>query len=355
MAARNRTTGVATSGLREFEQHIAGRYLEHILALVVHEPPDRVQAAFATAGLDYNQLRRAPPQLHSYDLYALLHALNRDDCCPGICLRFGLARDLLDLGVLGYTVLSCRDLGTAIQVVAKYHRLTSDAFELTLTSDEDWTVVRQWVKPQHVRHRAVIDEEHVTGIWRVIASLMPAEWTTTRMHIQFAHAEPPYGELYRELMPCKQTFSAAETFIAFPTAWGKLPIQTADQTVEEVCESQCDLVLNELDPAGSLVDDLRRLILTVPANRAYKLEDYASKMLMSTRTLERRLAAAGTSYRNVDNEIRMHQAAQYLALGYLSNQQIADILNYSQPSTFYRAFKSWQGITPNQYRENLAV
>jgi AraC-like DNA-binding protein len=346
---------MATSGLREFEQHIAGRYLERILALVRHEPLHRVRAAFAAAGLDYDRVRREPDKYPDYDLYALLHELNRDEYCPGICLRFGLARDLLDLGVLGYTVLSCRDLRTAIQIIAKYHRLTSDAFELTLTSDDDWTYVRQWVKPQRVRHRVVIDEEHVTGIWLVIASLMPDEWATTDMHIQFAHAKSSYGELYRELMPCKQTFSATETFIAFPTAWGGKPIQTADNTVEEVCESQCDLVLNELDPAGSLVDDLRRLILTVPANRAYKLEDFASKMLMSTRTLERRLAAAGTSYRNVNNEIRMHQAAQYMAMGYLSNQQIADILNYSQPSTFYRAFKSWHGVTPNRYRENLAV
>ena len=345
-------SNIATSGLREFEQHIATRYLERILTLVRHEPLDRVSAAFAGAGLDYGRLRRERDNSPDYDLYALLHELNRDEYCPGICLRFCLARDLLDLGVLGYTVLSCPDLGTAMQVIVKFHRLTSDAFELTLTNDDEWTIVRQWVKPQRVRHRIVIDEEHVTGIWRMIASLMPDEWVTTDVQVQFAHAEPPYGELYRELLPCRQTFSAVETFIAFPKAWLELPIQTADQTVEEVCESQCDLVLNELDPAGRLVDDLRRLILTVPANRAYKLDDIARKMLMSTRTLERRLAAAGTSYRKVDNEIRMHQAAQYMAMGYLSNQQIAHVLNYSQPSTFYRAFKSWHGVTPNQYREN---
>ena len=343
---------MATSGLREFEQHISARYLARILALVRHEPLDRVQAAFVGAGLDYDHLRREPAKSLDYDLYALLHELNRDEFCPGICLRFGLARDLLDLGVLGYTILSCRDLGTAMQAIVKFQRLTSDAFELTLTSDDEWTIARQWVKPQRGRHRVVINEEHVTGVWLMIDSLMLDEWARTDVHIQFAHTEPRYAELYRERLPCKQTFGAAETSIKFPTAWLELPIQTADHTVVEVCESQCDLVLNELDPAGRLVDDLRRLIMEVPANRSYKLEDIARKMLMSTRTLERRLAAAGTSYRNVDNEIRMHLAAQYMAMGYLSNQEIAHILNYSQPSAFYRAFRSWHGVTPNQYREN---
>lgn len=338
------------SRLKDFERHSASRYLERILALVKNEPVHVVRAAFARAGLDYDRIRREPGEFLLYDLYALLHALNREEYFPGICLRFGLARDLLDLGVLGYTILSCQDLGAAAEIIVKYHRLTSDAFDVTLTRDGNQTFIRQWVKPQHVERRVVIDEEHVTGIWTVLHSLLPDVLAKTDIEIQLAHAEPSYGELYRELLPCKLSFGTQETFVAFPTEWLGLPLQTAADTVEAVCESQCDLVLDELNPADRLVDDLRRLMLAVPANRALKLEDYARKMLLSVRTLERRLEAAGTSFRNVDNEIRMQLAAQYLSLGYLSNTEIAHMLNYSQPSTFYRAFKNWHGVTPKEFR-----
>jgi AraC-like DNA-binding protein len=338
------------SRLRDFERHSAGRYLERILALVGNEPLQEVRAAFAQAGLDYDRMRRAPDEFLLYDLYVLLHALNRDEKFPGICLRFGLARDLLDLGVLGYTILSCQDLGTAAKIIVKYHRLTSDAFDVTLTRDGNRTFIRQWVKPQHVERRVVIDEEHVTGIRVVLHSLLPDVLIDADIEIQLAHSEPSYGELYRELLPCKLSFGTQETFVAFPTEWLGLPLQTAADTVEAVCESQCDLVLNELNPSDRLVDDLRRLMLAVPANRALKLEDCARKMLLSARTLERRLQTAGTSFRNVDNEIRMQLAAQYLSLGYLSNKEIAHMLNYSQPSTFYRAFKNWHGVTPKEFR-----
>jgi AraC-like DNA-binding protein len=335
--------------LQEFEEQIAGRYLERILKLAKDEPLEQVRMAFAQAGLDYDRARRNPGGIVRYDIYRLLHELNRDAYCPGICLRFGLARDLLDLGVLGYAVLSCRDLGMAMQIIVKFHRLTSNAFEMAITKEGEWTIARQWIKPQYARWRVVIDEEHVTGIWRVISSLLHSEPSMTETRIEFAHSEPKYGSLCQELLGGTPVFGASETSIRFPTAWLSRPVHTADKTVEQVCESQCDQLVEQMQPAGDLVDDIRRLILTVPPNCAPKLDAIASNMLTSTRTLERRLHAAGTSFRKIENEVRMQLAAQYLALGYMSATEIAYMLGYSQPGTFYRAFKKWYGVTPKIY------
>lgn len=64
----------------------------------------------------------------------------------------------------------------------------------------------------------------------------------------------------------------------------------------------------------------------------------------------RRLNAASTSFRAIDNEVRMELSVQYMALGYRSNKEIAHRLNCAQSSTFYRAFENWHGITPKEYR-----
>lgn len=336
--------------MRDFERQIAGRYLHRLLGLLKDSPLEQVRKAFIESGLDYDRLRHNPGAFVHYDLYKLLHELNRDACCPGICLRFGLARDLLDLGVLGYAALSCRDLGMAMQVIVKYHRLTSSAFEMAITEDGEWTIARQWIKPQYARWRVVIDEEHVTGIWRVICSLLHSAPGMAETRVEFAHAEPTYSGLCRDLLGCMPVFGAPETSIAFPTAWLSQPVRTADETVEQVCELQCDQLVEQLRPAGDLVDDVRRLILSVPSNCARKLDDIASKMLISTRTLERRLHAADSSFRKIENEVRMRLAAQYLALGYVSVKETACMLGYSQPGTFHRAFKNWYGVTPKAYQ-----
>ncbi|MGI9287873.1 MAG: helix-turn-helix domain-containing protein, partial [Pseudomonadales bacterium] len=62
----------------------------------------------------------------------------------------------------------------------------------------------------------------------------------------------------------------------------------------------------------------------------------------------------GTSFRAIDNEVRMGLAAEYMRLGYISNKEIAYMLNYSQPSTFYRAFKNWFDVTPKEFRKKIA-
>jgi AraC-like DNA-binding protein len=46
----------------------------------------------------------------------------------------------------------------------------------------------------------------------------------------------------------------------------------------------------------------------------------------------------------------MELAAQYVTLGSMSGQEIADLLGYSRPSAFFRAFKDWFGVTPGQFR-----
>jgi AraC-like DNA-binding protein len=35
-------------------------------------------------------------------------------------------------------------------------------------------------------------------------------------------------------------------------------------------------------------------------------------------------------------------------------EEVAFVLGYTEPSTFYRSFKRWTGITPHQYRTAAA-
>lgn len=347
-------TGREIRPLQDFEQHIAARYLERILDLLRHEPLDAVRRAFANTGLDFDALRRHPETAPDYGLYALLHELNRDDCCPGFSLRFGMARDLLDLGVLGYTVLSSPDLGMALQLLVKYHRLTSQVSDVAISNVDERTIVRQRVKPDYASLRLEIDEDHVTGILLVVRTLLGADQSSDAIQVEFSHKRPCYSHDLSEYLGCEPEFGKAETRVSLPTDWLQRHLQTADDTVEEVCGLQCDALVQQLGPANELVDRVRRRILAVPPNRSPQLDEVAASLMMSTRTLERRLQGAGTSFRQIDNDVRMQLAGEYLGAGYLSIKEVAYLLGYSQPGTFYRAFKNWYGLTPGEYQRTLS-
>jgi AraC-like DNA-binding protein len=75
---------------------------------------------------------------------------------------------------------------------------------------------------------------------------------------------------------------------------------------------------------------------------------------VSTRTLHRRLEAAGCSFRDLVESTRQARAETFLRNPDISLAEIAFMLGYSEQSTFHNAFKRWTGKTPNEFRSAVA-
>ena len=74
-------------------------------------------------------------------------------------------------------------------------------------------------------------------------------------------------------------------------------------------------------------------------------------MAMSPRHLRHQLNIAGTSFQKILNDLRHRLALRLLSE---TNEAISEIIyltGFCEPSTFYRAFKRWQGTTPILYRQ----
>jgi AraC-like DNA-binding protein len=71
---------------------------------------------------------------------------------------------------------------------------------------------------------------------------------------------------------------------------------------------------------------------------------------MSVRSLRRRLADEGASYKVLFDEALAVAAMRMLGDSRRTIQDIALAMGFSDPSAFHRAFKRWTGMTPVQYR-----
>ena len=76
------------------------------------------------------------------------------------------------------------------------------------------------------------------------------------------------------------------------------------------------------------------------------LKAVAQELNTSPRTLQRRLAEEGLSYRYVLDNTRAQLAKHYLKRTQLKKAEIAFLLGYEDPNSFYPAFRSWTGTTP---------
>ena len=83
------------------------------------------------------------------------------------------------------------------------------------------------------------------------------------------------------------------------------------------------------------------------------LGQVAKKVGIPQRTLERHLSAAGTSYRQLVNEVRFDLVTKLLEDPEVPIASIAPKAGFAGHSSFSRAFNAWTGMTPSQYRSQL--
>jgi AraC-like DNA-binding protein len=108
--------------------------------------------------------------------------------------------------------------------------------------------------------------------------------------------------------------------------------------------------LADLDRAESTAERVRAaLVELLPAGDG-TATGVARRLALSNRTLQRRLAAERTSFQAVLLHTRHALARSYLNRPDVSVGEIALLLGYDEPSSFYRAFRRWSGVTPQEAR-----
>jgi AraC-like DNA-binding protein len=81
------------------------------------------------------------------------------------------------------------------------------------------------------------------------------------------------------------------------------------------------------------------------------IEPVARSLGLEARTLQRRLRAANTSFRELHERYRRKESFALLASSALTPKEIAHRLGYANPSAFIRAFRRWSPTTPARFRD----
>lgn len=76
----------------------------------------------------------------------------------------------------------------------------------------------------------------------------------------------------------------------------------------------------------------------------------AAELHLSERTLQRRLAEHKLNFTELLDAVRRESALQYLREKRVSVDEVAFLLGFATPNSFFRAFKRWTGTTPQGWR-----
>jgi len=116
---------------------------------------------------------------------------------------------------------------------------------------------------------------------------------------------------------------------------------------------QAEKYLRSLYEQDNIAEQLKRMLAELMAAGEANADAACRALLLSRRTLQRRLRAEKTSFKKVLQEVRAVLAVNYLSDRRLNALEVAMLLGYSSISSFTTAFKSWYDMPPAEYRQKF--
>jgi AraC-like DNA-binding protein len=170
----------------------------------------------------------------------------------------------------------------------------------------------------------------------------------TPVEVRLARGSPVDTGPYRRFFQAPLVFDASDTGLVVAATWLDRPLSSADPLLHLMMRQR---VAELVSQAGEDVPSrLRRLLPSLLAARSASVADAARALGIGVRTLNRRLADAGTSYARLRDEARHATARQLLRGTAMPVSEIAAQLGYANASALTSAFRRWSGMGPSQWR-----
>jgi len=246
---------------------------------------------------------------------------------------------------LGYAVFASTTLRDALHRLLRYSHVVSDAAELELETTRTTARLKFVIRPGEVPSAEALDA--------VMSLIVRTSRTLTDRSFSLLCVEqrrpPPFDESpYERFFRCPLAFAAKHDALTFDAAVLDRRLTTANP---ELARHNDDLVQRYLADMrdGSIVDRVRKT-LSEQLSGDTSPGKVATMLGMSSRSLQRRLQEQGTSYVKVLADTRRELATGYLREHHWSITEIAFLLGFEDASAFARAFRSWTGTSPSEFR-----
>lgn len=127
------------------------------------------------------------------------------------------------------------------------------------------------------------------------------------------------------------------------------PLKPDDPLLKHQLPIQLDAGPTSFDAA------VREVIDTHVRVGRFNLTDLADAVQITSRTLQRYLAEAGTTFSDLLENARIGYAQEIFRNTDASMHEVSDTLGYSHSTHFSRAFRRAMGISPGEYRRTISV
>ena len=302
-------------------------------------------AVLRDVGLPEDALNSPDNQIPYRSVGDLLDACVRRTGDASFGLRLGQLATPQSVGLVGDLMTHAPSLGEAMSdLLSNHQRYVRGGMPYLFRSNEH-AYVGFAIYLQNMAGVDQIYDANMAGgcaLFRQLAGAKPVE-------VHLGHKPPDDIAAYRRVFGVRVVFNYEHSALVYALGDLQRPIPGADPAQRRRIEALVREYwqVERPDFAGQVA----RLLRSRVTDGDVSMAEMVNLLGLQERTISRRLALAGTTFRELVNQTRFSVACEMLELTDLPVTQIALALNYSETSVFSRSFLRWSGgVTPSGWR-----
>lgn len=251
-----------------------------------------------------------------------------------------------DADLVGYIARHSASALAALESLPQYARLIGDSAACEVTVAAGRVEVRIGLSggrrplPEAIDYAAAV---FVRGVRTVTGGKARV------LAVRLSRPRPVRLVRYRAVFGTTLEFDSEDSAIVFGETELRQPFSESNPRLHALLAQRAEQVLATLPEATTLEGLVRTNIGRRLTHEQLDLGSIAHDLGMSERTLRRRLSESGQSYRSLLDAVRAERAIALADERRHTVTAIAQLVGFSDPTAFARAFRRWTGQAPQAY------
>lgn len=312
------------------------------------------EVALAETGLDEASILDPDAEITAaQEIAAIANVAARYPHPAGLGVAVGRRMHVNSFGIWGFALLTSPTFRAATETALAHVRLSLMFTDAELCEDADGARLVFDLSAIDPELRPFVLERHAVVTLNFSREAID---TATLQTFRIETTLPTsYAAALAEVIGLDVLGDTDRDAVVFPPGVLERPIPRSDPATLRYCLEQCEILSarleDEPDPWSAQVRDL--LVEDIAAD--HQIRTAAARLAVNERTLRRRLADEGTTFRELYTTTRLSIARELLQTAGLSVEAVARRVGYAEPASFVRAFARFYGQTPGQVRRGGAA
>ncbi len=248
-------------------------------------------------------------------------------------------------GLVDHLAMNSKTLREMIQNTIDFRRVVVNVDKtINLRREADLAIVSFYTKSIDLRHYYEAETVYASRLARFVLAT-----DIGLREIRFKHQLPRATSEYERIFGVPVRFGQKENALVFANDDLDRPTAHTNPILQEILREQAEKMLSIIDNETLLSEKVKEILITDLLG--FTIDRVAEQLMLSVRTMQRKLNEEGLTYRQIVDSVRKERARKYLEEKLLTLGEISYFLGFSEASSFNQAAKRWFGKTPGLYRE----